>query len=97
MTPQESEALYVIMEKMVNEKHSIIFITHKMKEVMALSHRITVLSRGKVMATLKKDETNPQELADLMINNLEAKDLVKVSEFLRDTTVSQKQKKNLVI
>ena len=59
------------------KKHSIIFITHKMKEVMALSHRITVLSRGKVMATLKKDETNPQELADLMISNLEAKDLVK--------------------
>ena len=102
LTPQESEALYEIMVKMVNEKHSIIFITHKMKEVMALSHRITVLSRGKVMATLKKDETNPQELADLMISNLEAKDLVKVSEFLRDTTVdgkkgdgsvSQKQKK----
>ena len=102
LTPQESEALYEIMKKMVNEKHSIIFITHKMKEVMALSHRITVLSRGKVMATLKKDETNPQELADLMISNLEAKDLVKVSEFLRDTTaeekdgdgsVSQKQKK----
>ncbi|MCH1520285.1 MAG: ATP-binding cassette domain-containing protein, partial [SAR324 cluster bacterium] len=102
LTPQESEALYEIMEKMVIEKHSIIFITHKMKEVMALSHRITVLSRGKVMATLKKDETNPQELADLMISNLEAKDLVKVSEFLQDTTVygkkgdgsvSQKQKK----
>ena len=90
LTPQESEALYEIMEKMVNEKHSIIFITHKMKEVMALSHRITVLSRGKVMATLKKDETNPQELADLMISNLEAKDLVKVSEFLRDKTVEEK-------
>lgn len=91
LTPQESEALYEIMKKMVNEKHSIIFITHKMKEVMALSHRITVLSRGKVMATLKKDETNPQELADLMISNLEAKDLVKVSEFLRDTTVDEKK------
>jgi len=90
LTPQESEALYEIMEKMVNEKHSIIFITHKMKEVMALSHRISVLSRGKVMATLKKDETNPQELADLMISNLEAKDLVKVSEFLRDTTAEEK-------
>ena len=91
LTPQESEALYEIMEKMVSEKHSIIFITHKMKEVMALSHRITVLSRGKVMATLKKDETNPQELADLMISNLEAKDLVKVSEFLWDTTVDEKK------
>ena len=40
LTPQESEALYEIMQRMTNEKHSIIFITHKMKEVMALSRSI---------------------------------------------------------
>ena len=67
LTPQESEALYEIMQRMAKEKHSIIFITHKMKEVMALSHRITVLSRGKVMATVQKNKTNPEALADLMI------------------------------
>ena len=64
LTPQESEALYEIMQRMTKEKQSIIFITHKMKEVMALSHRITVLSRGKVMATLQREETNPQKLAN---------------------------------
>ena len=90
LTPRESEALYEIMQRMTDEKHSIIFITHKMKEVMALSHRITVLSRGKVMATLMKDETNPKELADLMIGNLEAKDLIKVSEFLRKTVIEER-------
>jgi ABC-type uncharacterized transport system ATPase subunit len=89
LTPQESEALYEIMQRMTKEKQSIIFITHKMKEVMALSHRITVLSRGKVMATLQREETNPQKLADLMIGNLEAHDLVKVSEFLRKTVVEE--------
>jgi len=89
LTPQESEALYEIMQRMTKEKHSIIFITHKMKEVMALSHRITVLSRGKVMATLQRKETNPQKLADLMIGNLEAQDVVKVSEFLRKTVVEE--------
>jgi len=89
LTPQESEALYEIMQRMTKEKHSIIFITHKMKEVMALSHRITVLSRGKVMATLLRKETNPQKLADLMIGNLEAQDVVKVSEFLRKTVVEE--------
>ena len=89
LTPQESEALYEIMQRMTKEKHSIIFITHKMKEVMALSHRITVLSRGKVMATLKRKETNPQKLADLMIGNLEAQDVVKVSEFLHKTVVEE--------
>ena len=90
LTPRESEALYEIMQRMTDEKHSIIFITHKMKEVMALSHRITVLSRGKVMATLRRDETNPEELADLMIGNLEAKDLIKVSEFLRKTVIEER-------
>ena len=89
LTPQESEALYEIMQRMTKEKHSIIFITHKMKEVMALSHRITVLSRGKVMGTLQKEETNPQKLADLMIGNLEAQDIVKVSEYLRKTVVEE--------
>jgi len=89
LTPQESEALYEIMQRMTKEKHSIIFITHKMKEVMALSHRITVLSRGKVMATLQRKETNPQKLADLMIGNLEAQDVVKVSEFLHKTVVEE--------
>ena len=89
LTPQESEALYEIMQRMTKEKHSIIFITHKMKEVMALSHRITVLSRGKVMGTLQKEETNPQKLADLMIGNLESQDIVKVSEYLRKTVVEE--------
>ena len=89
LTPQESEALYEIMQRMTKEKQSIIFITHKMKEVMALSHRITVLSRGKVMATLQREETNPQKLADLMIGNLEAQDIVKVSEFLLKTVVEE--------
>jgi len=89
LTPQESEALYEIMQRMTKEKHSIIFITHKMKEVMALSHRITVLSRGKVMATMQRKETNPQKLADLMIGNLEAQDVVKVSEFLHKTVVEE--------
>ena len=92
LTPQESEALYEIMQRMAKEKHSIIFITHKMKEVMALSHRITVLSRGKVMATVQKNETNPEALADLMLGNLEAKDLVNVSELLQETVVIEKEK-----
>jgi simple sugar transport system ATP-binding protein len=97
LTPQESEALYEIMQRMAKEKHSIIFITHKMKEVMALSHRITVLSRGKVMATVQKNETNPETLADLMLGNLEAKDLANVSELLQETVVIEKEKVSSVI
>jgi len=92
LTPQESEALYEIMQRMTSEKHSIIFITHKMKEVMALSHRITVLSRGKVMETLQKDETNPNKLAELMIGNLEMIDSEKAGEFLQRTINQEKNK-----
>ncbi len=92
LTPQESSALYDIMQRMADEKHSIIFITHKMKEVMALSHRITVLSRGKVMATLKREDTDPESLADLMIGSLEAKESIKVAELLKETELDKREK-----
>ncbi len=71
LTPQESEALYQIIHNMVAENHSIIFISHKMKEVIALSDRITVLSRGKVLATLDKGKTNAKELAKIMMGDEE--------------------------
>ncbi len=93
LTPQESKALYEIMQRMAAEKHSIIFITHKMKEVMALSHRITVLSRGKVMATLNREDTDPETLAGLMIGSLEIKESLKVVEMLKETEFG-KQNKN---
>ena len=93
LTPQESKALYEIMQRMAAEKHSIIFITHKMKEVMALSHRITVLSRGKVMATLNREDTDPETLAGLMIGSLEIKESLKVAEMLKETEFG-KQNKN---
>ena len=94
LTPQESNALYEIMQRMADEKHAIIFITHKMKEVMALSHRITVLSRGKVMVTLKKEDTDPEALADLMIGSLEAKESIKVAELLKETELDKREKNN---
>ena len=94
LTPQESNALYEIMQRMADEKHAIIFITHKMKEVMALSHRITVLSRGKVMATLKREDTDPEALADLMIGSLEAKESIKVVELLKETELDKREKHN---
>ena len=96
LTPQESEALYEIMKRMTQEKHSIIFITHKMKEVMALSDRITVLSRGKVMSTLYKEDTNPEQLAELMIGNLDINDSVKANEFLKGAILEEKNKERYI-
>ena len=72
LTPQESESLYAIIKKMVQDQHSIIFISHKMKEVMHLSDRITVLHRGKVVGLLEKEQTSAQELAQLMMGDVPA-------------------------
>jgi simple sugar transport system ATP-binding protein len=67
LTPQESEALYKILQQMKKDGHSILFISHKMREVIELSDRITVLRHGKVKATHKRGEANPRELARLMM------------------------------
>ena len=67
LTPQESEALYKLLHQMKKDGHSILFISHKMKEVIKLSDRITILRHGKVKATRNRGETNPSELARLMM------------------------------
>lgn len=66
-TPQESEKLFKIVEKMKTQGCAVIFITHKMNEVMSMSDRITVLRKGETIKTLNKIETNPKELTELMV------------------------------
>lgn len=66
-TPQETEKLFKIVKKMKDEGCAVIFITHKMDEVMAMADRITVLRKGETVATLNKIETNPKELTNLMV------------------------------
>ena len=60
---------------MKKDGHSILFISHKMKEVIKLSDRITVLRHGKVKATRNRGETNPSELARLMMEKVQFKRL----------------------
>lgn len=67
LTPQESQALFKILRSMQQKGLSIIFITHKLPEVMAVSDRVTVLRRGKVVARLETKKTNPLELARKMV------------------------------
>ena len=67
LSPQESDSLFEIVSKMVDSGRSVIFISHKMKEVMAHSDRITVLGRGKVLAVLNRAETSASELAKIMM------------------------------
>lgn len=67
LTPQEIEELGAILRKLGSQGKSIILITHKLKEVMAMSDRVTVVRRGKVIETLENKNTNTDELAELMV------------------------------
>ncbi|MFP3853724.1 MAG: ABC transporter ATP-binding protein [Anaerolineales bacterium] len=67
LTPQEAEELAAILRKMLKEGKSVIFITHKLDEVMAFSDRVTVLRQGEVVATLETAQTTKNELARLMV------------------------------
>jgi general nucleoside transport system ATP-binding protein len=67
LTPQEIQELIQIMKALVNEGKSIILITHKLKEIMEVCDRVTVIRRGKGIGTLNVADTNPNELAALMV------------------------------
>ena len=67
LTDIEVEGLFDIMHKLTEEGKSIIFISHKMREVMRISDRITILRAGRTVCTLDREKTNAAELANLMI------------------------------
>jgi simple sugar transport system ATP-binding protein len=67
LTPQEAEELFVIMRGLTAQGKSIIFITHKLKEVLAVADRITVLRAGRVVGTTTPAETSEPQLASLMV------------------------------
>jgi len=67
LTPQEAEDLFRIMRDLTDKGVSIIFITHKLKEVLAVADRITVMRAGRVVGTTTPKESNEQKLAEMMV------------------------------
>lgn len=67
LTPQEIKELIQIMKTLIKEGKSIILITHKLKEIMEVCDQVTVIRKGKGIGTLSVNETNPNELANLMV------------------------------
>lgn len=67
LTPQEIIDLFRVMRELKSQGVSIIFISHKLKEVMEIADRIIVMRRGKVMGETRPSETNQNELANLMV------------------------------
>ena len=67
LTPQEIEELGNIINNLEKEGKSVILITHKLKEVMSMSDRVTIIRRGKITGTVNTKETSIDELAELMV------------------------------
>lgn len=67
LTPQEIDELMAIMKSFASEGKSIIFITHKLNEIMAVSDRVTVLRKGKYVGTVETKNTTKQELSTMMV------------------------------
>ncbi len=67
LTPQEADDLFRIMHELTDKGVSIIFITHKLREVLAVSDRITVMRAGRVVGTANPKETDEAKLATMMV------------------------------
>jgi ABC-type uncharacterized transport system ATPase subunit len=67
LTPQERDELFAVLRGLSEQGKTIILITHKLREVMALSHQATVMRRGKLVGTVKTEDTSIEELARMMV------------------------------
>jgi len=69
LTPQESETLFATLKKLAEDGLGIIFISHKLAEVIASSHRVAVLRGGRKVADLATAECDQRKLAELMVGH----------------------------
>src|SRR6202453_3342885 len=67
LTPAEADQLFEMLRVLKGERKTIIFITHKLREIMSLTDRVSVMRRGEMVATFDTDKTSPPELADAMV------------------------------
>jgi ABC-type uncharacterized transport system ATPase subunit len=100
LTPQEAEDLFRIMHDLTTRGVSIIFITHKLKEVMAVADRITVMRAGRVINTVNPADTNEAQLANMMVGRqviltVQKKDHEAGSEVLKVEGLSVRDQRDL--
>jgi ABC-type uncharacterized transport system ATPase subunit len=67
LAPSQAEQLFKTIRRLADEGHSIIFISHKLREMKEVADRVTVLRDGHVVATVDPGETSPTELAQMMV------------------------------
>jgi general nucleoside transport system ATP-binding protein len=67
LTPQESERLFRVLHRLAGEGRTMLLVTHKLKEVLAITDRVSVMRAGRIVATLDTAATDAESLAELMI------------------------------
>ena len=67
LTPAEADHLFKILAQLRDQGKTVIFITHKLREIMAVTDTVSVMRRGEMVATVKTAETSVEELAELMV------------------------------
>ena len=67
LTPQETDQLFRILATLKERGVSVVLITHKLREIMAATDRVYVMRQGQIVADRRTADTNPEELAELMV------------------------------
>ena len=88
LTPQEADDLFVIMRSMVQQGKSIVFITHKLREVLAVADRISVMRAGQMVGTVKPADATRESLAEMMVGRTVILQVDKDAAVPRDTVLS---------
>jgi simple sugar transport system ATP-binding protein len=94
LTPQEADEMFSILRSLVAQGKSIIFITHKLREVLDIADRITVIRRGKVVGSTTPAEADQRQLAEMMVGREVQLELDKKPPQVGDTVL---QVENLVV
>lgn len=69
LSPLETESLFAVIERIRDEGRAVVFISHKLKEVLAISDRITVLRRGRIVASMSRGQATESRIAAAMIGS----------------------------
>ena len=88
LTPQEADSLFATLRQLIAEGLSVVFISHKLDEVLRVSHRVAVLRAGKLVAERMAAGTHKAELAELMVGRNVEMPTREASTATRDVVVS---------
>ncbi|WP_317855203.1 ABC transporter ATP-binding protein [Chakrabartyella piscis] len=88
LTPAEAQGLFAILRRLNEQGHTIIFISHKLKEVMEICDRITVLRLGKSVAEVNKADTTMDELGSFMVGRSVVMDHIPMAENIGNAFLS---------